>query len=172
MMCLEANRRGAFLGAVFSKILHLLYRFSPRPRGEVFEFLSRPLPIPCQHSPGSRGSRRALARPVDAGLDRPGNKNRDGTARGVSSAIQHHREPRRRRPLAAREFRSASVPSGRWNPAALAFVGRFPPARHAVSIERGVAPDVNPRLRRKQARGQNPRTLPHQGFPSGSCAKL
>jgi hypothetical protein len=39
MMSLEANRRGAFLGAVFSKIFHPMYRVSPRPRAEVFEFL-------------------------------------------------------------------------------------------------------------------------------------
>jgi hypothetical protein len=44
MMSLEANRRGAFLGAVFSKIFDPMYRLSPRPRAEVFEFLEPPSP--------------------------------------------------------------------------------------------------------------------------------
>jgi hypothetical protein len=81
MMSLEANRRGAFWGAAFRKFSTLGTDYLRVPAERFLHFWNRPLPIPCQRSPGSRGSRRAPSRPFDVGLDRPGNKNRDGTAR-------------------------------------------------------------------------------------------
>jgi hypothetical protein len=93
MMSFEANRRGAFLGAVFSKIFHPRYRVSPRPRAEVFASLEPSPPDSFPTYLGGRGSSRIVFLSIDSAGALSPRARRTGTERQGGFRLPHENHP-------------------------------------------------------------------------------